>query len=253
MGAKDGFADQQPAHRVTLSAYWIDRTEVTTAQYNACVRAGKCTPGGDTVDTPETDESDRKILSGLCNGSVAERSDHPINCVNWEQAATFCAWAGKRLPTEAEWEYASRGPEGWKYPWGNEAPDPTRLNAADASCIRTYEQLGKRTMPMLTGDDGWGATAPVGSYPKGRSSFGLDDMAGNVWEWAGDWYSETTYAKDRKGAVDPTGPSKGDKRVIRGGSWFGSPTASVRSSNRGRQVPGAKDVVIGFRCAKSGH
>jgi len=141
------------AGQVTVDAFCMNRTEVTTAAYAACVKAGKCTP----ADTGRS-----------CNAGVAGRERHPINCVDWNQADAYCKAQGLRLPTEEEWEYAARGTDGRLFPWGNAAP-------SDQLC---WDGKGN--------DQGEGnrrSTCPVGAYPKGRSPFGLDDMSGNVWEW----------------------------------------------------------------------
>jgi serine/threonine-protein kinase len=139
-------ADEKPGRSVSVDAFSIDRTEVTVAQYRDCVEAGRCTDPATT---------------GSCNWGQAGRDDHPVNCVDWSKAKAYCEWAGKRLPTEAEWEKAARGTDGRKYPWGND------WSASKAN----------------VGDDG---TKPVGSYPSGASPYGAVDMAGNVWEWVSD-------------------------------------------------------------------
>jgi formylglycine-generating enzyme required for sulfatase activity len=139
---------------------------VTVAAYRLCVRASACAP---------------PIKHEGCNWEQRGRDDHPINCVDWAQANAYCAWMGKRLPTEEEWEYAARGREGRRYPWGDEAPGPTRVNVCDKECRRMAER-GRGQLPpiMFEASDGWGSTAPVGSYPAGNSPFGVADMAGNI-------------------------------------------------------------------------
>src|SRR5262249_12710325 len=124
-------------------------------------------------------------ISPYCNR--ADRGDHPVNCVDWNQAATYCRSSGRRLPTEAEWEYAARGSDGRLYPWGNEPPDARRLNACGRECVAFGKRLGREFRAMYDGDDGWETTSPVGSFPAGASPFGALDMAGNVWEWTADW------------------------------------------------------------------
>ena len=214
------FSVEQPAHFVVLDAYWIDLTEVTMDRYRPCEQAGVCEEKGcRSEDSPG-------------------EGNHPVVCLTWDQAATYCEWVEGRLPTEAEWEYAARGPEGRRYPWGDRFVG-TRLNYCDANC-----PLSKRDE---TFDDGFARSAPVGSYPEGASWVGALDMSGNVWELVADWDGE--YPPGRQ--VNPTGPSSGIRRVARGGSWHASPD-HVRSALRTNL--GAGDMVdhVGFRCVVSG-
>jgi formylglycine-generating enzyme len=203
-------SDESPYKTITLSAFKIDKTEVTVSAYKACVNAGECS-------APNTGNS--------CNWNVSGREDHPINCVDWAQANAYCAWAGKRLPTEAEWEKAARGTEGRKYPWRNSAIDCTKANRL--GCV--------------------GSTTSVGDYPSGASPDGALDMAGNVWEWVTDWYDSGYYATSP--TTDPEGPSSGRYRVLRGGSW-GTGPAYARASSRAWDYPGNRLVLSGFRCAQ---
>lgn len=193
--------DEKPGRELTIDAFRIDRTEVRVNEYRECVREGRCTAPG----------------SGeWCNWDVAGRGDHPVNCVDFGQAEAYCAWVGKRLPSEREWEKAARGSDGRKYPWGDEEP----------GCDRAAIAAG--------GGDGCGrlSTWPVASFEKGRSPYGLFDMVGNVLEWT----------RDRHESDDGT-------RVLRGGSWrsFGGP---LRVSHRDRVLPATSDGRIGFRCAQ---
>jgi len=201
----DGDPDEKPTHQVTLSAFWIDRTEVTNAQFAVFVQAGNSAQG-----------DWQKYAKG--------KDQHPVVNVTWHDALAYCRWARKRLPTEAEWEYAARGTDGRKYPWGN-----------------TWED----TQARFSGNRGNETTAPVGSYPTGASPFGVLDLAGNVWEWVQDWFGPYP-----GGAVrNPTGPSNGAWRLIRGGSWNLVPGV-LRSSNRAWFVPEYRSISLGFRCVQ---
>jgi formylglycine-generating enzyme required for sulfatase activity len=214
---------QQPLHTVALDGFWIDQTEVTNAQYGQCVEAGACR-------TPTT-----------CGGGGptygdASKADHPVVCVSWHGAQAYCEWAGARLPTEAEWEYVARGPQGFVYPWGNEF-DGTRLNYCDVNCTSTQADTDY--------DDGYEGSAPVGSFQNGASWCGALDMAGNVMEWVADWYDGDYY--DNSPSQNPTGPPSGRGRGVRGGAWYYEPYL-LRSSYRLWHSPGDTYDVIGFRC-----
>ncbi len=213
------FAIEQPQHTVQVSSFWLDRTEVTDDQYQRCLDAEVC----EELSCQDADE--------------LGDSDMPAVCVTWNQAATFCAWAGSRLPTEAEWEYGARGTDGRRYPWGDEI-DGHLLNYCDANC-----ELNKRDDEV---DDGYARTAPVGSYPDGASWIGAVDMAGNVWEWTADWYGPYTSEQQ----VNPLGPESGGRRVARGGSWHTS-ADHVRSALRTYSEPDRSLNHVGFRCATS--
>jgi formylglycine-generating enzyme required for sulfatase activity len=180
MGSDEGLPDQRPAHRVTLSSFWIMQTEVTNAQYAHCVDAGACT-------APANDRWNNSDFAA-----------HPVTGVTWQQANEYALWVGGRLPTEAEWEKAARGTDGRIYPWGNEITGNEQLNYNSSM--------------------GVGDTMPVGSYPQGASPYGVLDMAGNVEEWVGDWYGPVYYARSPE--ENPTGPNDGSAKVLRGGSYF---------------------------------
>ena len=211
MGSDMGSSDEQPVHSVALDGFWIDRTEVTNAQYGQCEAAGACGPPAHC--TPEESPY-----------GDASKGLHPVICVDWGDAERYCEWAGGQLPTEAEWEYAARGPDGPKYPWGNSAPDCDKAN---------YERCVEDT-------------APVGSHPAGTSWSEAQDMAGNVWEWAADWYDSDYYG--RSPARNPTGPSSGEAKAVRGGSWNYDPD-DVRGTDRDWYVPDETHDNLGFRCA----
>jgi len=218
------FGDESPAHPVTLSGFWVDQTEVTNGQYQQCVHAGACTPPNDTSS------HDRSAYYG--NPAYAA---YPVIFVTREQASAYCQWTGGRLPTEAEWEYAARGPESLTFPWGNDF-DGTRLNYCDVNCSAGPND------PNI--DDGYAETAPVGSFPSGASWVGALDMAGNVREWVADGYGSYTFDAQ----VNPTGPANGES-IPRGGSWLDLPDL-VRSANRGGNVPGYNRDYYGFRCVQ---
>ena len=208
--------DEKPYHDVHLDAFRIDKYEVTVAQYKACVAADVCS-------APQTGAG--------CNWDRSGRENHPVNCVDWDMANSFCEWAGKRLPTEAEWEKAARGKDGRKYPWGNQ----------EAGC--------RYAVMSSMGKDGCGKdrTWPVCSKKAGNSPYGACDMAGNVWEWVADWYRWDYYSKSP--AKNPTGPSGGARHVQHGGAWLKSKPKDLRVSNRNELQPAMWGSVIGFRCA----
>ena len=211
MGTATGAADEGPEHTVQLGAYWIDKYEVSTVQYQACVDAGTCEPTGTTAG---------------CNSVTNDRSDHPINCLNWAQADTYCLWAQKRLPTEAEWERAAKGDDGRTFPWGQEAPSRDLLNF----------------------NNNVGSTTRIGSYLLGISPFGVHDMSGNVQEWTGDFYAADYYTNSP--TSNPRGPTEGVLRVVRGASWkLGIPQEVLTTTVRFAFVPGTRDPSLGFRCA----
>jgi formylglycine-generating enzyme required for sulfatase activity len=232
--ASDANENEKPVHQVTVADFWLDRTEVTVGAYAGCVRTGKC-------GEPEPYTAERGNYRVFCNWHHPEgRAAHPINCVDYEQARAFCAWEGKRLPTEEEWEFAARaGAEGRKFPWGNDEPTPARLNACGDECSKNLiAQRFPGGKPMYPANDGWPETAPVGSFPAGASKHGVLDMAGNVWEWTSSLYA--TY----------DGKSAEPKRVLRGGSWGGGDARTERTTNRFRLDPASRAQFLGFRCAR---
>ncbi len=248
MGLDDGLPLERPAHSVTLSRYCMDRLEVTTEDFKACSDRGACKRAGTTNDWEGLDDAGRHAFDPLCN--VREpmgRGKHPINCVDWEMAALYCKATNKRLPTEAEWEFAARGPDGRKYPWGDEDPGPTLLNACGKECLAWGKKNGIEQKAMFSADDGWATTAPVGSFPNGASRYGVQDVVGNVWEWVSDHFAE--YPKEDQ--VDPKGPPTGDEHVIRGGAWNGGYPSWVRPTFRYKDVGKKRSYGIGFRCAQT--
>ena len=218
MGSQAGFDNEGPVHEVTLDAFWLDRTEVTNAQYAACVADGACDP-------PENSSSYSRDSYYL----NPEYADYLVIYVRWEDAAAYAEWAGGRLPTEAEWEYAARGPQSFVYPWGNQAITCDLANywGKNGGCV--------------------GDTSKVGDYPDGASWVGALDMAGNVWEWVNDWYNSDYYT--RSSGLNPPGPESGEYRALRGGSWSDL-DQDTRAAYRYGDDPinGGNDV--GFRVAE---
>lgn len=255
MGSEDPTAldSEKPAHKVRLSPYCIDEFEVTVADYKACSDRGACRRAGKENNWPGIKPAQRKLYDPLCNATdPVAKAKHPINCVDYEQAREFCDARGGRLPTEAEWEFAARGPDGRVYPWGDDPPSAALLNACGKECLewqKKHQDPDNPPATMYDQDDGFANTAPVGSFPKGKSRYGVQDVVGNVWEWVSDIYAD--YGADAAKAVqsDPTGPGTGTDRVIRGGAWNGALPSWVRPSFRFHAQPSARSYGFGFRCA----
>ena len=243
--ADDALDLEKPSHHVVLEGYCLDETEVTVSAYQKCSDAGKCRRASKEVEWDGMTKPQARIYSTACNENGEGRGDHPINCVSWEQADRFCSLQGKRLPTEAEWEYAARSSDGRVYPWGDEEPSSKLLNACGWECVNWGTRQGEKLTALYEENDRFPTTAPVGSFPGGNSRFGAKDIVGNVWEWVADW--EGPYTKDEK--RNPTGPKAGEKRVIRGGAWNGGYKAWLRPSFRYSMKPETLSHGIGFRCA----
>jgi len=244
--AKDALDNEKPSHNVSLDSFCMDLFETTAKEYKACSDVGKCRRVTNEVEWPKITAQDKKLYAPLCTFGKPEFDDHPINCVSHEMAETFCKAQDKRLPTEAEWEYATRGPDGRIYPWGDEAPTAKHLNACGSECVTWGKKNGAPLTALYPEDDGYAATAPVGKFLAGSSKFGPRDVVGNIWEWVADWYAP--YTPDM--TKNPTGPTSGERRVIRGGAWNGSYATWLRPSFRYAQDPRAMSYGIGFRCAK---
>ncbi len=253
MGSNDGEANEKPVTQVTLSPYYLDRTEVTVADFARCVRAGKCT-WSDTVSVNLwISEDDVPKLSKACNWGRPGHENHPINCVDWTQAKAYCEWRGGRLPTEAEWEYGARGKDGRKYPWGDAAPDAIKANACGTECRAWWKRGDHPYSVMYEAADGWPTTAPVGSFSAGASPFGLQDMAGNVAEWVEDAFAvnaDGSVTKYAGGSISDPLQKTGQYRLIRGGGWRDYRAAMLRGANRNGSDPADRNSDVGFRCAR---
>jgi serine/threonine protein kinase len=217
--SRSDFTNEMPQRTVYLSDFYIDVTEITNDQYRACVNAGVCAAPSDS-GAPDA----RYSVNNYYNRS--QYGDYPVVRIRWEDARTYCQWAGEQLPTEAQWEKAARGTDGRIFPWGNNFNN-NRAN---------------------TEEGGGDSLKPVGSYPDGRSPYGVYDMAGSVWEYVADWYSDTYYQNASN--TDPTGPSSGADHVLRGGSYSDF-KEFARVTNRGTPHSGSiRSGFRGFRCAE---
>jgi formylglycine-generating enzyme required for sulfatase activity len=213
MGSSMGDADELPEHRVYVNAFLMDKYQVTVGQYARFLDSA-------SLDAPP-------------DWTIMNRSQHqmrPVANVDWEEANAYCVWAGKRLPTEAEWEKAARGTDGRTYPWGNEHPTKFYANVSNEHW------------------NNHGALTPVGTFEEGKSPYGIYDMAGNVWEWVSDWYDQDYYKTSP--SQNPAGPHSGAHKVIRGGSWGSNPDG-LRSAERETHLPSFRGSGTGFRCAKT--
>lgn len=241
MGSEEGESDEKPVHMETVQGFYLDRTEVTLAKYLACFRDGGCTELAKTVKWDELSADDEKRWSPFCNVNQPYREQHPVNCVEWRQAAAYCRWASKRLPTEVEWEYAARGPDGRTYPWGRSKPRAGLLNACGIECVEYLKQKGLGSFNSMYAErDQYETTAPVGSVKGDRSPFGILDLGGNVAEWVQDWY--------RPGYLESDTPTK--NHSVRGASWYVGVSSNARASLRNKGLLTYRRFHVGFRCAK---
>ena len=246
MGSDDDLPAERPAHKVTLHAYCMDKLEVTANAYRACSDRGDCKRAGLTNKWSDITGKDSRTYDPLCNANEPSRGNHPINCVDWNMADRFCKAEGKRLPTEAEWEFAARGSDGRKFPWGDAPPSTKLLNACGGECASWGRKHGAPLESMFPDADAWATTAPVGSFPAGSSRWGIQDLVGNVWEWVADFYAPYADADQD----DPLGPATGATRAMRGGSWNGSYADWVRPTFRFHDAVDTRSHGVGFRCAK---
>lgn len=217
MGSDKGDEDESPIHRVYLNMFYLDKFEVTNRRFAKFVEAIQSEPpwGFADKDTP------------------VAHADRPVRWVNWMDAMGYCLWAGKRLPTEAEWEKAARGTDGRVYPWGNDLPTPVHA-------VFGLKEGSAETVSL------------IGNRDRGKSPYGAHDLAGNLYEWVTDWYAEDFYANFANNpAINPRGPSEGTAKVQRGGSYINN-AYRLRSSFRTKGDPTEQDPNVGFRCAQDG-
>ncbi|MBI5117118.1 SUMF1/EgtB/PvdO family nonheme iron enzyme [Candidatus Poribacteria bacterium] len=243
----EGADVEHPQHTIYLDAFYIDKYEVTNAQFKEFVEAAHYVTqaerdGWGKVWTgkgwPKEKGANWKHPYGL-ESSIEDIMDHPVVQVSWNDANAYARWIGKRLPTEAEWEKAARGADGRKFPWGNAAPDGSRCNFADKNTDFEWSYKGA--------NDKYKYTAPVGAYEAGKSPYGVYDMAGNVWEWCSDWYDKDYYIKSP--TSNPAGPSYGTAHPTRGGAWSVN-VDNLRAANRYYSAEADFRVnYLGFRLA----
>lgn len=230
MGNDTGDRDERPSHSVYLDTFWIDKTEVTIEMFSRFVSetgyqtSAEINGYGYISVNNQWQKIDRANWLDSDRDGFSDRTNMPVSQVSWPDAQSYCAWAGRRLPTEAEWEKAARGVDGRIFPWGDTTPDNSLLNFNNESGVSV-----------------------VGSYPNGASSYGALDMSGNVWEWTADWYAADYYALSP--LENPKGPTSGAGRVLRGGGWNTS-FKNIRITNRDVSEPEYYNNVLGFRCAK---
>lgn len=223
MGSNDGAANERPEHKVWLKRYAIDQYEVTISLYAKFLESAK-------HGAPPTWDDE----------AVTSAGNRPAVGLTWPDAEAYCRWAGKRLPTEAEWEKAARGTDGRRYPWGHMQPFVDIANYNRGVWVSDAITL----VPVTSGLEGM--SVRHGTKEGGKSPYGLFHMAGNAAEWVADWYDREYYQKSP--ARNPTGPAAGEKRVIRGGSWADVPMG-IRTTMRISAEPEFQDRTIGVRCA----
>ncbi|MGB4069949.1 MAG: formylglycine-generating enzyme family protein [Nitrospira sp.] len=254
MGSMSGSRDELPPHRVQLDAFYLDTYEVTNKRFRQFVEDTKYQTTAQAEGSGKLLGSDLKWVAvagahwlkpeGGESVFASNREEHPVVQVSWGDAEAYCAWAGKRLPTEVEWEYAARAGATTAHWWGDGPPGSRRVeNVADVTHKQAFPA---RSLPIMEGyTDEFARTAPVGMFE--ANPWGLHDMAGNVSEWVSDWYGERHMDSPLR---NPTGKARGEFKVIRGGSWFNTPR-TLRSAYRNDALPSYRNYVIGFRCAKT--
>ncbi|MBL9105108.1 MAG: SUMF1/EgtB/PvdO family nonheme iron enzyme [Myxococcales bacterium] len=243
-------AAARPAHQVEVADFCMDIDEVTVAAYAACSARGDCKRAHREALWPQGSMKEdawveaRAAYSPLCNEGQPGREQHPVNCVTWEEAGRYCELQGKRLPREAEWEFAARGSDGRVYPWGDDPPDEKHLNGCGSECTAWRASARLPETPRLyDADDGHHGTAPVGSFPAGATQAGLRDMVGNVFEWTAD------DALPYPGAPEGTKLTPG--KIMRGGAFNSFQREHAEPALRFGQDPTAHVHAVGFRCARS--
>lgn len=257
MGADDGSFNSKPEHKVYIDAFYLDMYEVTVAQFKRFVEATGYLTDAERTGTTfgfNLSNGQRASLSGVnwrhdAEGNLIDfnRMNHPVIHVSWYDAKAYANWASKRLPTEAEWEYAARcGSLGYNFAWGNDEPLGKRGgNIMDVTIVTRFN-WNWPWLKRITYTDGYAFTAPCGSFFS--NEFGLYDMNGNVSEWCSDWYDDTYYKKSPE--QNPGGPAKGMLRVLRGGSWI---DISLSNIFRSFQTPTSSAANVEFRCAQDVH
>ena len=240
MGSEEGKDDERPVHEVTVGSFCMDLVEVPVAAYSDCMQRGACRPAESTVKWAAIPDEVREHDSTACTAYQTSESTLPMNCVSWTDADAFCKAAGKRLPTEAEWEVAaSGGAEHRRFPWGSAPPGPKLLNACDRSCASAPDHTPAAQKPIFDEDDGFSRLAPGGRFPAGDSLHGIHDLAGNVWEWTSSPYC--TY---------PEHACASQHKVFRGGGWGGAMVSNQRTTVRMWSHPSHRYNDVGFRCVK---
>ena len=230
---EDWFDAEQPQRAIKLDAFWIDVFEVTNTQHDRCVREGACPPiDKANCQVWDIEEGDWRQLTPPEVRTHYGDPDKPVVCVDWNDADTYCRWAGKHLPSEAQWEKAARGNDARTFPWGEQTPTCAMAH------MSSVEAGGEGC--------GTGATSPIGAHAPAASPYGAQDMSGNALEWTLDFQSDDFYAKSPE--KNPVNDTPAERRIIRGGAWNNEP-AFLRTTTRGSFPPEFRTVYTGFRCA----
>ncbi len=239
-----------PAHKVTVDGFCLDRTEVTLAAYARCVAAGKCEALAGSAFWTGITKAHQAQWNPLCHAATEANANHPVNCVSHVQAVQYCGFVHGRLPWEAEWELAARGPKSQASPWGDAPATPALLNACDASCQKRARTSGAAMRAYADTSDGFATTAPVGSHPQGSGPYGVQDLLGNVREWVMDRYGPfDATAAGGTAQTNPRGPATGQHQVTRGAGWNNQAPTALLATFRAPLQPDARHPAVGFRCA----